>query len=75
MAPCQILRVAIRRAGRQIFDAADVICSAHAYEGTEMTYDWTGDVTRKRNRLRLASAVLLSVLIVLGIPAAILPFL
>lgn len=40
-----------------------------------MAYDWTGDVTRKRNRLRLASAVFLSVLIVLGIPAAILPFL
>ena len=40
-----------------------------------MAYDWTGDVTRKRNRVRLASAVLLSALVVFGIPAAILPFL
>lgn len=40
-----------------------------------MTYDWTGETTRKRNRMKLATAILLSLVIVLGIPAAISPFL
>lgn len=46
----------------------------HAYERKSMAYDWTGEATRKRNRLKLASAVLLSIGIVLGIPAALAPF-
>jgi len=50
-------------------------CGSHAYEGTTMAYDWTGETTRKRNRLKLATAVLLSLVIVLGIPAALSPFL
>jgi hypothetical protein len=45
-----------------------------AYEGTTMAYDWTGEATRKRNRVKLATALLLSLAIVLGIPAAIAPF-
>lgn len=40
-----------------------------------MTYDWTGETTRKRNRMKLATAILLSLVIVLGIPATISPFL
>jgi hypothetical protein len=40
-----------------------------------MTYDWTGETTRKRSRLKLAAAILLSLVIVLGIPAAIAPIL
>lgn len=48
---------------------------SHAYEGTTMAYDWTGETTRKRNRLKLATAVFLSLAIVLGIPAAVSPFL
>lgn len=47
----------------------------HAYEGKRMAYDWTGEATRKRNRLKLASAVLLSLAIIVGIPAALVPFL
>lgn len=47
-------------------------CGSHADEGTDMTYDWTGETTRKRNRLKLAAAILL---IVLGVPAALTPFL
>ena len=39
-----------------------------------MAYDWTGEATRKRNRVKLATALLLSLAIVLGIPAAIAPF-
>jgi len=50
------------------------ICGLHAYEGTTMTYDWTGETTRKRNRLKLATAIVLSLTIVLGIPAALSPF-
>jgi hypothetical protein len=50
------------------------ICGLHAYEGTTMAYDWTGETTRKRNRLKLATAIVLSLSIVLGIPAALLPF-
>lgn len=50
-------------------------CGSHAYEGTNMTYDWTGETTRRRNRLKMATAVLLSLAVVLGIPAAVAPFL
>jgi hypothetical protein len=50
------------------------ICGLHAYEGTTMAYDWTGETTRKRNRLKLATAIVLSLTIVLGIPAALSPF-
>lgn len=50
-------------------------CEWHAYEGLNMAYDWTGETTRKRNRLKLAAAVLLSLSIVFGIPATISPFL
>ncbi|EYR77909.1 hypothetical protein [Shinella sp. DD12] len=39
-----------------------------------MAYDWTGETTRKRNRLKLATAIVLSLTIVLGIPAALSPF-
>lgn len=39
-----------------------------------MAYDWTGETTRKRSRLKLATAILLSLAIVLGIPAAFSPF-
>ncbi|MGJ7043789.1 hypothetical protein J2Y63_007080 [Shinella sp. BE166] len=39
-----------------------------------MTYDWTGETTRKRNRLKLAMSIVLSLTIVLGIPAALSPF-
>jgi hypothetical protein len=46
-----------------------------AYEGTTMAYDWTGEATRKRNRVKLAATLLLSLAIMLGIPAAIAPFL
>jgi hypothetical protein len=45
------------------------------YEGTTMAYDWTGDATRKRNRQKLGYAILLSAVIILGVPAAIGPFL
>lgn len=47
----------------------------HAYEGKSMAYDWTGEATRKRNRLKLASAVFLSLAIIVGIPAVLVPFL
>lgn len=47
----------------------------HAYEGKSMAYDWTGEATRKRTRLKLASALLLSLAILVAIPAAIVPFL
>lgn len=50
------------------------ICDLHAYEGTTMAYDWTGETTRKRNRLKLAAAIVLSLSIVLGMPAALSPF-
>lgn len=50
------------------------VCGLHAYEGTTMAYDWTGETTRKRNRLKLATAIVLSLSIVLGIPAALSPF-
>jgi len=50
------------------------ICGLHAYEGTTMAYDWTGETTRKRNRLKLATAIVLSLSIVLGIPAVLSPF-
>lgn len=39
-----------------------------------MAYDWTGETTRKRNRLKLAAAIVLSISIVLGMPAALSPF-
>jgi hypothetical protein len=48
---------------------------AHAYEGNTMAYDWSGDITRKRNRLKLASAVLVCIAIMLCIPAVLAPFL
>lgn len=50
------------------------ICGLHAYEGTIMAYDWTGETTRKRNRLKLAAAIVLSLTLVLGIPATLSPF-
>lgn len=50
-------------------------CGAHAYEGKTMAYDWTGETTRKRNRVKLATAVFLSLAIVLGIPAVVTPLL
>jgi hypothetical protein len=40
-----------------------------------MAYDWTGESTRKRNRLKLVSALILSLMIVIGLPLAITPFL
>jgi hypothetical protein len=40
-----------------------------------MAYDWTGETTRKRNRMKLATTIVLSLVIVLGIPAALTPFL
>ncbi len=46
----------------------------HAYEGKSMAYDWTGEVTRKRNRLKLASVVFFS-LVVVALPLAAVPFL
>ena len=48
-------------------------CGTPAYEGTNMAYDWTGETTRKRNRVKLATAVLLSLVIALGIPVVISP--
>lgn len=39
-----------------------------------MAYDWTGEVTRKRNRLKLASVLCLSLLVV-ALPLAAVPFL
>lgn len=54
--------------------SCDSVCGSHAYEGTTMAYDWTGETTRKRNRLKLATAIVLSLTIVLGIPAALSPF-
>ena len=50
------------------------VCGLHVYEGTTMTYDWTGETTRKRNRLKLAMSIVLSLTIVLGFPAALSPF-
>lgn len=44
-------------------------------KGNTMAYDWTGESARKRNRLKLATVVLVSATIVLGVPVAILPFL
>ena len=49
--------------------------SLHAHEGTGMTYDWTGQATRKRNPRKLAMAMLLSAAVVLGIPAVVSRFL
>jgi hypothetical protein len=49
-------------------------CGLHAYEGTTMAYDWTGETTRKRTRLKLATAIVVSFAIVLGVPAALSPF-
>ncbi|MCR6497507.1 hypothetical protein MUO32_00535 [Shinella sp. CPCC 101442] len=46
-----------------------------AYEGKSMAYDWTGESTRKRNRLKLASAVFFSLIIVVALPIAVTPFL
>lgn len=50
------------------------ICGLHTSEGTTMAYDWTGETTRKRNRLKLAAAIVLSISIILGMPAALSPF-
>lgn len=47
----------------------------HADEGKSMAYDWTGEATRKRNRLKLASAVFLTLIIVAALPIAVTPFL
>jgi hypothetical protein len=47
----------------------------HAYEGKSMAYDWTGEATRKRNRLKLASALFLSLIIAVALPLAVSPFL
>ncbi|MXN48567.1 hypothetical protein GR138_25470 [Shinella kummerowiae] len=49
-------------------------CGLHAYEGTTMAYDWTGETTRKRTRVKLVAAIVLSLAIVLGVPAALSPF-
>lgn len=46
-----------------------------AYEGKSMAYDWTGESTRKRNRLKLASALFISLIIVVALPIAVTPFL
>ncbi|WP_421592697.1 hypothetical protein [Shinella sp. M27] len=46
-----------------------------AYEGKSMAYDWTGESTRKRNRLKLVSALFLSLVIVVTLPLAVTPFL
>lgn len=46
-----------------------------AYEGKSMAYDWTGESTRKRNRLKLASALFLSLVVVVALPLAVTPFL
>lgn len=46
----------------------------HSYEGTIMAYDWTGETTRKRTRLKLVTAIVLSLAIVVGVPAALSPF-
>ncbi|WP_313530828.1 hypothetical protein [Shinella sp.] len=46
-----------------------------AYEGKSMAYDWTGESTRKRNRLRLASALFVSLIIVVALPMTVTPFL
>lgn len=40
-----------------------------------MAYDWTGEATRKRNRLKLVSAVFVSLIIVVALPIAVTPFL
>ncbi len=45
-----------------------------AYEGKSMAYDWTGESTRKRNRLKLASALFLSLVVVVALPLAVTPF-
>lgn len=50
-------------------------CGSHDDEGIDMAYDWTGETRRKRNRVKLAAAILLSLAIVLGIPVAVSPFL
>ena len=50
-------------------------CDQHAYERTHMAYDWTGEATRRKSRLKLASAVLLSLAVVVGVPAMVVPFL
>lgn len=49
-------------------------CGLHAYEGTTMAYDWSGEKTRKRNRFKLATAIVFSIAIVVGVPAALSPF-
>jgi hypothetical protein len=46
-----------------------------AYERTHMAYDWTGEATRRKSRLKLALAVLLSLAVVVGMPAVVVPFL
>nr|WP_298093971.1 hypothetical protein [uncultured Shinella sp.] len=46
----------------------------HAYEGKSMAYDWTGEATRKRNRLKLASLLFLSLVMVV-VPMAVAPLL
>ncbi|AOF92482.1 hypothetical protein BSY16_4220 (plasmid) [Sinorhizobium sp. RAC02] len=40
-----------------------------------MAYDWTGEATRRKSRLKLASAVLLSLAVVVGVPAVVVGFL
>ncbi|MCJ8055938.1 hypothetical protein GB928_019900 [Shinella curvata] len=47
----------------------------HANEGKSMAYDWTGEATRKRNRLKVVSAVFVSLIIVVALPIAVTPFL
>lgn len=46
-----------------------------AYEGKSMAYDWTVESNRKRNRLRLASVLFVSLIIVVAVPMAVTPFL
>ena len=45
-----------------------------AYEGKSMAYDWTGESTRKRNRLKLISTLFLSLVIAVALPMAVTPF-
>ena len=55
--------------------ARESVCDLHAYERTRMAYDWTGEATRRKSRLKLASAVLLSLAVVVGVPAVVVGFL
>lgn len=74
-APSQDFRGCPPAAMKTDLPPRDVYREQHAYEGKSMAYDWTGEATRKRTRLKLASALLLSLAILVAVPAAIVPFL